>query len=195
VATLIREAVTRVHDFLLEPAPPPPSNPRRSQPTEVVVLGLSAGCGVTTLARGVALALDVPGERPAQVLALGHDSVGEVVPLAGGSSALVWDVASCAAAAARGMAVRADAVVLVAGKGSEPALAEVAVDMLREDLGRLILVANRVTDDLRWRGRADICVPESWLGAALIGRGRRPPGAFGAALAGLAAIVQGSAEN
>ena len=192
MTSLVREAVARAHGFLFEPAPPEPAHRRRARPTEVVVLGLSAGCGVTTLARGLALTLEAPGEQPAQMLALGDDSGHEVVPLAGGATALVWDVASGASTAARGVALRADAVVLVAGKGSEPAMAEVTADMLREDFGQMVLIANRVSDASRWNGRADLCVPESWLGAALIGRGRRPPGALGAAMARLAAIVQGS---
>jgi hypothetical protein len=191
MTTLIREAVARAHDFLLEPSPAEPAQRRGARPTEVAVLGLSAGSGVTTLARGLALMLEVPDKRPARVLSLGEGSGHEVVQLAGGASALVWDVASSAATAARSVAPRADAVVLVAGKRSEPALAEVTADMLREDFGRVVLVANRVTDPSRWNGRPDLCVPESWLGAALLGRGRRPPGALGAAFARLAAIVQG----
>jgi hypothetical protein len=91
---------------------------------------------------------------------------------------------------ARGVAQRANAVVLVAGMGSEPALAEVAARMLGEDFGRVVLVANRVTDASRWSGRPDLCVPESRLGAALLGRGRRPAGAFGAALARLGDLVE-----
>jgi hypothetical protein len=62
--------------------------------------------------------------------------------------------------------------------------------MLREHFPRLLLVANRVTDIPRWHDRADICIPQSWLGAALVRRGSRPVGAFGAALRQLAELVK-----
>jgi hypothetical protein len=164
LASVLREAVARAQVFLLEPAQEQPAagGPSCSQ-TEVVVMGLSADCGATTVARGLALSLP---------------------------AASVWDAGPSDAEPARDAAHRMDAVVLVAGPNSEPALAEVAARMLRENFRRVILVANRVTDASRWKGRPDLCVPESWFGAALVGRGRRSPGTFGAALAQLAAIVE-----
>jgi hypothetical protein len=158
------------------------------------VLGLSTGCGATTVARGLALALEAPGGRPSLLLAPG-DAAGNGTTAATGAAALVWDAGSGDVALARGIAHRADAVVLVAGKTSEPALAEITADVLRQEFERIVLIANRVTDPSRWNRRADVCIPDSWLGAALLGRGRRPPGAPGAALDRLAAIVQDGLEE
>jgi hypothetical protein len=90
---------------------------------------------------------------------------------------------------ARDLAQRLDALVLVVGPDTEPSLAEVAAQMLREDFSRLLLVANGVTDPSRWGDRMDICIPQSRLGAALVSRGRHPIGAFGAALRQLAELV------
>jgi hypothetical protein len=188
--SLFREAAIRARDFVLEPAPaarPVPALRLRSR-TEVVVLGLSTGCGTTTVARGLALALRAPGGHPSLLLAPG-DAAGNGTAAAG-VAALVWDAGSSDVTLARGIAHHSDAVVLVAGKTSEPALAEITADVLREDFDRVVLVANRVTDHSRWNSRADLCIPGSWFGAALLGRGRRPPGAFGAALARLATIVR-----
>lgn len=78
----LRSAATAlVHGLLLEPAEAPARLPARERsvaaappPTassvEVVVLGLSAGCGVSTVARGIARALAVARRRPAHVVAL-----------------------------------------------------------------------------------------------------------------------------
>ena len=164
MTSLLREACARANDFFLEPVPAAAGNRNGLSQTEVAVLGLSAGCGVTTLARGLALS-----RSPA---------------------ALVRDIAAGEAESARAAAHRADAVVLVAGPGSEPSLAELVAQMICHDLGRIVLVANRVTDPSRWNGRADLLVPESRLGAALVSRGRRPVGAFAAALAKLGEIVE-----
>jgi hypothetical protein len=168
----VRSALARAQEFLLEPpahggldAVFPDRPAPRVDGAEVAVVGLSAGCGVTTLAGGLALS------RP---------------------SAVVRDVDSTDVTATGLAAKRADAIVLIAHAGSEPALAELVVSMLGERLDSVLLVANRVTDPPRWRGRAGVCVPESRLGAALLRRGRRPPGAFGAALAQLAELVDRS---
>jgi hypothetical protein len=114
-----------------------------------------------------------------------------VARLAGEHAALVWDVPSCAVERAAVVAARADVVLAVAPGSGEPAFAEVVSGMLAERFDRVVLVANNVTDPGRWSGRADVCVPGSRWGALLAGRGRRPPGAFGAALEELAALVEG----
>jgi hypothetical protein len=102
---------------------------------------------------------------------------------------VVWDAGASDAPLVRGVARCSDALVLIAGKSTEPALAEIAADVLRDDAARVVLVANRVTDPSRWNGRCDVSVPESWLGATLLRRGRQPPGALGDALVQLAAAV------
>jgi hypothetical protein len=164
---VLRKAIARAQDFLIEPAPREPAGNRRSH-TEVAVMGLSDGCGATTLARGLALWLEAPEE----------------------SRRRVWDLAMHEVGRARDLADRLDAVVLVAGASTEPALAEAAAQMLRQDFLRLLLVANRVTDPSRWHDRADLCLPQSRLGAALVSRGRWPVGAFGAALRQLGELVE-----
>jgi hypothetical protein len=190
MASLFREAVARAHDFLLEPVSAVRLRPGRSGRTEVAVLGLSDGCGASTVARGLALTLKVPGGRAVQVLRAGEDPVedDEVIASADGPAALVWDIASGGGAAARLIAQRTNAVVLVAAAGSPPPLAELVARALEKELGPVILVANRVTDPSPW-SCADLCLPESRLGAALTRRGHRPPGALGSALARLTELI------
>jgi hypothetical protein len=190
VSSLMGELLGRAQSFLVAP----PSEPRRRLAAlETVVMGMSAGCGVTTVARGLSIELDVSGDRPAHLLTIQSDSDRIVEPEVAGPAAVVWDVAAEASDRARPPARRADTVVLVAGRDTEPALAELVVEFLQEELGRVMLVANRVRDEARWSGRAAICLPESRLGAVLLARRRRPGGAFGTALRQLAALVEGRA--
>jgi hypothetical protein len=199
VSSLLAAALERVQGFLLEPVEV--RDPRQSGieavsrssadplplgPIEVVVLGMVAGCGVSTLARGLALSLAVPGERESHVVELATTSSRP----ADGPAAIVWDVAWGEVERATEVARAADAVVLVASGSGHPAIAELVASMLGERFGRLVLIANRVSDPARWSGRAAACVPESRLAAALVGRGRRPFGMFGAVLAELAALVE-----
>lgn len=228
-------AMAVVHGLLLEPAEAPsrpdrlpaPERPLAAElpPTlssvEVVVLGLSAGCGVSTVARGIAGALAVASRRPAHLVALAAaGSAPRPLPraaLAGGSlweipvtlsdpeevaeygamvrrlagpAAVVWDVPSSEAARAALAITAADAVLAVAAGDGEPALAELVAGMLSERFGRVPVVANRAGDAARWSGRAAASIPSSRIGAMLASRGRRPGGAFGAALADLAALVE-----
>jgi hypothetical protein len=191
MASFLREAFARAADFVLDPVPAKSvETDRTGSRTEVVVLGLSPGCGTTTVARGLALALQVPGESPS--LQLVPADFGSDAASGESGSSIVWDAGGNRAALPPVVAHRADALVLVAGKSSEPALAEITADMLREDFARVVLVANRVTDPARWANRPAVCVPESWFGAALLRRGRRPPGALGEALVQLAIVLRES---
>jgi hypothetical protein len=183
---LLRDGAARVREFLIEPAAALPE-PRSRSRIEVAVLGLSTGCGVTTVARGLAFALRTLNGACPLLLSL-EDGTGDVELAAG---TVVWDAGASDAPLVRGVARSSHALVLVAGKSTEPAMAEIAANVLRDDAARVVLVANRVTDPSRWNGRCDVSVPESWLGAALIRRGRRPPGALGAALVRLAEVVRG----
>jgi hypothetical protein len=112
-----------------------------------------------------------------------------VARLAAERAALVWDVPPRELGRAATAASRADAVIAVAPGSGEPALAEVVRGMLAERFERVVLVANNVGDSVRWSGRADVCVPASRWGALLAVRGRRPAGAFGAALEEVATLV------
>jgi hypothetical protein len=80
-------------------------------------------------------------------------------------------------------------VVLVTPGSGHPPIAELLASLLRERVAHLLLVANRVSDENRWNGLADACLPESRFGAALTARGRHPPGSFGVALRQLGALV------
>jgi len=228
-------AMAVVHGLLLEPAEAPSRTDRlpaceRSvaaapPPTlssvQVVVLGLSAGCGVSTVARGIAGALAVSRRRPAHVIALaaagsaprplsraalGGGSLWEIpaslsapeevaeygamVRRLAGPAAIVWDVPSSEAARATPAITAADVVLAVAAGDGEPALAELVAGMLANRFGHVRVVANRAGDAARWSGRAAVSIPPSRIGAMLASRGRRPGGAFEAALADLAALVE-----
>lgn len=209
MASLLNAALERVQGFFLEPAQTTLDSGARSgtggalvenqrgqlrrDPVEAVVLGLCAGCGTSTLARGLVPMLAVPGGRPSRLLVVERGGEPPPPPELPVGAAVVWDVAPSEVERVAGAAQGADAVLLVAPGSGEPALAELVARALCERFGSVSLVANRVSDRGRWSGRAAVCVPESRLGAALAARGRRPAGAFGAALVELAALVEGGA--
>lgn len=86
----------------------------------------------------------------------------------------------------------ADAVVLVAGPGTEPALAAVAAESLARVGPDSIVVLNRDRGDSdRWHDRHAIALPDSRLGAQLALAGREPPAALGQAISTLADLVTG----
>jgi hypothetical protein len=171
----------RAGELLLEPAPLP--RPGGAVPLEVVVTALAAGAGATTVSRGLALALG--RLRPVE-LADGPRS-GAVA--AGPGTALVRDTAPADASLVchRGPG---RVLVAVADARREPALAALVLEVLAERNGRVVLVGNRAHDADAWRRDGALCVPESRLGAWLVHRGRRPPGAMGAAFDALAADLQ-----
>ena len=77
---------------------------------------------------------------------------------------------------------RAGALVVVAGTDAVPVLAGMVVERLAGSARAVVLVANRPPDPQEWGGAGAICLPQSRLGVALVARGRRPWGPFGAAL-------------
>ena len=79
----------------------------------------------------------------------------------------------------------------MAGGNADPALAELATEMIAERCRRALLVANRAGGEGAWHGRAAVCLPESRIAARTIRRGRMPGGAVGSGLRRLAAIVDG----
>ena len=171
MGSLLAAALTRAQSFLLEPADRRPSlriagdGPR--DPIEVSVLGTCAGCGVSTLASGLELMLAAP-DRPASLV---RD--------------VTWSADQHEEAGRPG-----DAVVLVTPGNADPTIAELIASLMRERNPSLLFVANKVGDEDSWRDRADLCVPDSWFCAALVARGRRPPGPFGSALGRLAALIE-----
>lgn len=86
----------------------------------------------------------------------------------------------------------ADAVVLVAGPDTEPALAAVASESLARVGPDPIVALNRLRGDSdRWHDRHAIALPDSRLGAQLALAGREPPAALGQAISTLADLVTG----
>lgn len=109
------------------------------------------------------------------------DAAREVAPL-------VVDVADPAQASVA--ASLADAVVLVAGAGTEPALAPVVAASLGRVGPEPLVVLNRDGGDAdRWRERCAVALPDSRLGAQLALAGREPRADAGRALARLADLL------
>ena len=206
MGSLVAAALARAQAFLLEPVP---ASTRARRPyaeiaggaladLQVTVIGLTPRCGSSTVARGLAVTLAVPGARSAKLISVTADGTrGDDGPLAGkasaggcGPTAMVWDFAPSAVERANRIAVESHAVFLVAGDRSAPALAQLVAGMLSERFGRVFLVATRVAEPARWSGRAIACVPDSRLGAALLARGRE----LAAVLAELATAVDEAAR-
>lgn len=81
-----------------------------------------------------------------------------------------------------------DAIVVVAGSASEPALLDAVATIVAGDPagGRApIKVANRIGDHDRWAGRAELLLPESRLGARAAMLGTRAHGQLGSAISEL----------
>jgi len=171
----------RAGELLVEPAPL--AEPVRSGPLDVVITALSAGAGATTVCHGLALALR--RLRPVEVT--GMESAGAVA--AGPGIAVLRDTAPADTGPLRHRGI-GRVLVAVADARREPPLAALVRDVLADRHERVVLVGNRVRDAGAWQHQRALCVPESWLGAWLLARGRRPPGAMGVAFEALAALVQ-----
>ena len=171
----------RAGELLVEPVRV--VEPVRLAPLEVVVTALSAGAGATTVCRGLALALR--RLRPVEVT--GMESSGAVA--AGPGIAVLRDTAPADAGPLRHRGV-GRVLVAVADARREPPLAALVRDVLAGRHERVVLVGNRVRDVGAWQEHRALCVPESWLGAWMLVRGHRPPGAMGVAFEALAALVQ-----
>lgn len=220
---LLATALQRANGYLLEP--PPAAEPEiEVRPFEappaglnVLLLGLTRPCGLSTLARGLAAQLSAGGTRQGHVISLGatdrgsgrartihgggrfwdvpatlydQREVGEYGRLVSrlvGDAAIVWDVPATEVERVRGLLPQTP--VLVAPAQSQPALAELVAETLSERFAGLRVVANRVRSPDPWSGRAALCIPESKVAAMFAIRGRRPGGEFGAALARLAMLV------
>jgi len=162
--------------------PPAPAPPAPAGPLDAVVATLAAGAGASTVARGLALALR--RTRPVALAPAGRDEV------AAGPGTAVVRAADATDVRGRGDRGRGRVLVAVADGRREPAVAALVADVLRRRHGQVVLVANRVRDGHAWRDQGAVCIPDSRLGALLVARGRRPPGAMGAAFDSLAARIE-----
>jgi hypothetical protein len=225
VGSLLAAALARAQGFLLEPAgttieaESPGARPAAAaRPLRVAVIGLTRRSGATTVARGLAHSLAVPGLRESHLVSLAQgasdrawraravtpwdvppalrapDEVTEygetVARLAGGTAALVWDFSATESEVAAAAIQASDRAVAVASGTAEPGLASLVCSMLAERVGEVLLAANRVVDPDCWAGRCAATLPESRLGAFALARGHMPGGAFGAGLRRLAAAVE-----
>jgi hypothetical protein len=173
-------AARRAGALILEPAPP--VAPAPVGPLDIVVAALAAQAGAATVGRGLALALG--RARPVELSLPGG---GEV---AAGPGTAVVRTASAADAAVCCHRGPGRVLVAVADGRREPAIAALVRDMLSRRHDHVVLVANRARDDRAWREQGVLCVPESRVGALLVERGHRPPGAMGAAFDALAGRLE-----
>ena len=177
VAAVLR----RAGELLVEAAPA--VRPAEALPLDVVVTSLSAGAGATTVSRGLAIALR--RVRPVELAEWG----GPGAIAAGPGTAVIRDTAPPVAGALRHRGP--GRVLLAVGDARrEPALAALVLEVLAERHERVVLVGNRARDREAWHAHGALCVPDSRLGSWLAGRGRRPPGAMGAAFDAVAAQVE-----
>ncbi|NLT07303.1 MAG: hypothetical protein GXY03_13485 [Solirubrobacterales bacterium] len=129
--------------------------------------------------------------RVAGRLCLTLSAVGAEAELVGalrGIAPIVLDVddPACASVAAS----LADAIVVVAGPATEPALAPVLAGSLARVGPPPIVVLNRARDaDAGWDRHAAVALPESRMGAQLALAGREARGELGRAVARLADLV------
>jgi hypothetical protein len=183
-------------------------------------MGLSPGCGARTIAAGLALALGRRGEAPFLVslgparpvaggvrmcevpaALTGADEVacygGTLLRLAAerNSGSSVWSVPAREAPRAASVVAEVDAVIALAGRMAEPALSGMVCALLAERCRRVLLVGNSVRRPEEWARWAAACLPESRLGAAMVGRGRFPGGRLGRTLLEVAALAAGVATG
>ena len=222
---LLATALERANGYLLEPPaaaaePEIEVRPLEAPPAalNVLLLGLTRPCGLSTLARGLAAQLAAGGARQGHVISLGatdrgsarartihgggrvwdvpstlHDQCevaeyGRLVSRLVGDAAIVWDVPATEVERV-GELVPPLAPILVAPAQSQPALAELVAETLSERFAGLRVVANRVRSPDHWSGLAALCIPESKVAAMLAIRGRRPGGELGMSIARLATLV------
>jgi hypothetical protein len=176
----LASALRRAGELLVEPAPG--ARAARPVPLDVVVTPLGAGAGATTISGGLAIALRCL--RPVQLTAM--DGCATVA--AGPGTVVVRDTDPADAGPLRHRGA-GRVLVAVADARQEPPLAALVRDMLADRHERVVLVGNRARDADAWREQQAVCVPESRVGAWLLERGRRPPGAMGTAFEVLAAAV------
>ena len=204
MTSLLATVLTRAQGFFVEPVDRGAATHHGRASAlpadlDIAVLGQSPGCGTTTIARALASALSRGADRRAHLISFGADQANTAVvarranvvaQLAARPAALVWDVEPQRASLLPPSERRA--AVLVSAGNSEPALAEVVVEALAERFGRVLVVANRVTDPLRWQGRVTTSVPESRLAAMLVARGWPAPASFAAPIERLARALEAS---
>ena len=85
-----------------------------------------------------------------------------------------------------------DHIVLVASPGLEPALAAAVAATIATAAPPPLLAVNRAQDEVSWRERGDVLVPEARMGARLALAGREPRGPLGRAIQELADLCERS---
>lgn len=168
----------------------------------VAVIGLTPGCGATTVARALAAALARRDHSGAAIVVARVEPAGSALAVPAASrlakrlnasargrlcithadpspelarlAPLVLDVSHGAAPS-----LPADLTILVVPGDAEPALTELAA----RALGNPLTVVTRAADPDRWQARAFAHLPHSRSAAWLAAAGWDPRGAFGAAIA------------
>ncbi len=223
-----RTALARVEGWLLEPLPDaerewrPPATvvQLREVPRPVVaVVGVRPGCGVSTVARALAVRLALADPDGAAVVLAAAEAARGLggasragarlrvrLRLPGASTAGRLCVVQSAEASGLVEQIRrlapvvldapsaigsADLIVVVTPGDAEPALAELVA--ASADGGAALIVANRPREPERWADRAAVLLPESRLGARMAAAGWPAGGPFGRAIAELARACGGVA--
>jgi hypothetical protein len=217
-------ALAQLEGWLLEPLPERAQPGTAAVPARPVlaVVGLAPGCGATTVACALAARLAArdpdgaailagvgpsfaPASRAAARLRLRLRDEGIPATAAGrlcfcqppepdGLAAAARRLAPLVLDAPAAMAPLADAAIVVAPAGAEPALAELFAQSLSAAGGsEPLIVVNRGRRDARWSGRASVFLPESHGGARLAAAGWEPRGALGRAITELGGLCEAAA--
>jgi hypothetical protein len=152
-------------------------------PSGSVALSLSTP-GATRLGRSVGDWIDAPHRVSGRLCLVDADARMARAAALRSQCALVIDVPHGADASEP--AALADAIVLVAGADTEPALAAVVGAALAGAGPEPLVVVSRPDAESVWLGRADFELLDARLSSRIALAGREPPGVLGAAIAALA---------
>ncbi|MBX5469943.1 MAG: hypothetical protein IRZ21_08600 [Thermoleophilaceae bacterium] len=154
---------------------------------QVGSLGAPGTLAAIRLARSLRPALGEPVRCCGRLCVVSVAHCGQLAAVSRPLAPLVVDVAD--AVSPRAAASLADAVVLVASPGAEPALAALSSRSLARVGPEPLVVLNGhdgAEPDPRWSPHADILLPRSPAAARIAAAGHEPAGALGAALRELA---------
>jgi hypothetical protein len=209
-------ALAQLESWLLEPLPDQAvsATPVELPPQPVIaVVGLTPGCGTTTVARALAARLATRAPERAAIVA-GAPRSSALAPATPAAARLRSRLGRGARAVGRlclceppdaaelvglvpvvldgGAATAhvADAAIVVAPTDAEPALVELFARKLPTRGHEPLIAVNRAHERERWAGRASLLLPESQMGARLAAAGWEPRGAFGRAVSDLGAACE-----